>query len=60
MTWRHFSESCRGHRVPNMNIIGRRNLWFAISGFFIVLSLVGLAFRGLNFSIEFPSASISR
>src|SRR5262245_34768628 len=58
MTLRHFSETFRGHRVPTMNIIGRRRLWFAISGFFIVLSLVGLAFRGLNFSIEFTGGAL--
>jgi preprotein translocase subunit SecF len=58
MTWRHLSETFRGHRVPTMNIIGRRNMWFAISGAFIVLSLVGLAFRGLNFSIEFTGGAL--
>jgi len=47
----------RGHRVPNMNLIGRRNVWFALSGTFIVLSLVGLFARGLNFSIEFKGGS---
>jgi len=47
----------RGHRVPNLNLIGRRNWWFAMSGTFVVLSLVGLFFRGLNFSIEFKGGS---
>src|SRR5439155_5376220 len=47
----------RGHRVPNMNLSGRRNVWFALSGTFIVLSLVGLFARGLNFSIEFKGGS---
>jgi len=47
----------RGHRVPNLNLIGRRNWWFALSGTFILLSLVGLFVRGLNFSIEFKGGS---
>src|SRR5438128_7209837 len=47
----------RGHRVPSINLIGRRNWWFALSGTFILLSLVGLFVRGLNFSIEFKGGS---
>src|SRR2546430_15353894 len=47
----------RGHRVPSVNLIGRRNWWFALSGTFILLSLVGLFVRGLNFSIEFKGGS---
>src|SRR5437867_899848 len=47
----------RGHRVPNLNLIGRRNWWFVLSGTFILLSLVGLVVRGLNFSIEFKGGS---
>ena len=47
----------RGHRVPNLNLIGRRNWWFALSGTFILLSLIGLFVRGLNFSIEFKGGS---
>jgi preprotein translocase subunit SecF len=47
----------RGHRVPNLNLIGRRTWWFTLSGTFILLSLVGLFLRGLNFSIEFKGGS---
>src|SRR5207249_4888448 len=47
----------RGHRVPNLNLISRRNWWFALSGTFLLLSLVGLFVRGLNFSIEFKGGS---
>jgi len=47
----------RGHRVPNLNLIGRRTWWFALSGTFILLSMVGLFVRGLNFSIEFKGGS---
>jgi preprotein translocase subunit SecF len=48
----------RGHRVPHLNIVGRRNWWFALSGFVILLSLIGLFVRGLNFSIEFNGGSL--
>jgi preprotein translocase subunit SecF len=48
----------RGHRVPNLNLIERKYWWFALSGFFIVLSLVGLIARGLNFSIEFKGGTL--
>ena len=46
--------------MPNIDFIGRRNVWFVLSGFFILLSLVGLIFRGLNFSIEFTGGSLLR
>jgi preprotein translocase subunit SecF len=48
----------RGHRVPHLNIVGRRNWWFALSGFVILLSLIGFFVRGLNFSIEFNGGSL--
>jgi preprotein translocase subunit SecF len=48
----------RGHEVPHVNIIGRTRLWFALSGFFILLSVLGLAVRGLNFSIDFSGGSL--
>jgi preprotein translocase SecF subunit len=58
---RNFREAIatfRGHRVPHLNIIAHRYWWFALSGFFIALSLVGLFARGLNFSIEFKGGSL--
>jgi preprotein translocase subunit SecF len=48
----------RGHHIPNIDFIGRKRIWFALSGFFIVLSLVGLFARGLNFSIAFKGGSL--
>ena len=48
----------RGHRVPHMNIVGRKTWWFALSGVLIVISLVGLFARSLNFSIAFTGGSL--
>jgi preprotein translocase subunit SecF len=48
----------RGHRVPNIDFTGRKKWWFALSGLFIVASLVGLFARGLNFSIEFKGGAL--
>ena len=43
----------RGEIVPEMRLIERRNLWFAISGALVVISLVSLALGRLEFSIDF-------
>ncbi len=48
----------RGHDIPNIDFLGRRKWWFALSGTFIVLSLVGLFARGLNFSIDFKGGAL--
>jgi preprotein translocase subunit SecF len=51
-------EKFRGHEVPHMNLIARKKWWFALSGFFVILSVIGLAVRGLNFSIDFEGGSL--
>jgi preprotein translocase subunit SecF len=48
----------RGHRVPNIDFMGRKKWWFALSGAFVIVSLVGLFARGLNFSIEFKGGAL--
>jgi preprotein translocase subunit SecF len=58
MNLRDSISTFRGHRVPELDLIARRNWWFALSGLFIVLSLTGLVARGLNFSIEFKGGSL--
>jgi preprotein translocase subunit SecF len=58
MKVREAVSTFRGHRVPNFNIIGRRWRWFGLSGLFIILSLVGMFARGLNFSIDFKGGSV--
>jgi preprotein translocase subunit SecF len=47
----------RGHTVPHFRIIEHRNRWFAASGIVILLSLFGLFFRGLNYSIDFEGGA---
>jgi preprotein translocase subunit SecF len=37
----------------SFNIVGRRNLWYAIAAVLLVLSLFGIFVKGLNFGIEF-------
>jgi preprotein translocase subunit SecF len=57
MNVRRAISTFRGNRVPHFDIIGRRRFWFALSGFFIVLSILGLVVRGLNFSIAFKGGA---
>jgi preprotein translocase subunit SecF len=48
----------RGHDDFHLDIIGKRRIWFALSGVIIVLSLGGLFFRNLNYSIDFKGGAI--
>lgn len=57
MNLRTALSTFRGHRVPHVDFIGRRNYWFALSGVLIALSLFGLFYRGLNFSIAFTGGA---
>jgi preprotein translocase subunit SecF len=50
---KHAIATYRGHTVPHFRIIERRRLWFALSGFVIVLSLLGIFVRHFNLSIDF-------
>jgi preprotein translocase subunit SecF len=58
VTVREAVANFRGHREPRFRIIERKRFWFMLSGAFIVLSLIGLAVRGLNFSIDFKGGSL--
>ncbi|MGH2677506.1 MAG: protein translocase subunit SecF [Actinomycetota bacterium] len=48
----------RGQREFHMDIVGKRRIWFAISGTVIVISLLALAFRGLNLGIDFEGGAL--
>jgi preprotein translocase subunit SecF len=42
----------------SFNFVGRQKLWYRISGFILVISIVALIFRGLDFSVEFKGGSL--
>jgi preprotein translocase subunit SecF len=41
-----------------MNLVGRKRLWFALSGLAIVVSVIGLLGPGLNLGIDFRGGTI--
>ncbi len=53
----HALETYRGHTIPHFPFIERRNVWFALSGALIALSLVGLLASRLNYSIDFDGGA---
>jgi preprotein translocase subunit SecF len=57
MTFRHAMSLYRGHEVPQLRLVDHRRWWFLFSAVLIVLSLVGLFWRGLNFSIDFEGGA---
>ncbi|MBW3578314.1 MAG: protein translocase subunit SecF [Actinobacteria bacterium] len=44
-------------RRPSFDFVGRSRLWFTVSGAIMLLSVLALAVRGLNLSIEFVGGS---
>ncbi|HEY3733128.1 MAG TPA: protein translocase subunit SecF [Streptosporangiaceae bacterium] len=42
----------------SVNFVGRRRLWYTISGAILLISIVALATRGVNFSVDFKGGSI--
>ncbi|MFO7249161.1 MAG: protein translocase subunit SecF [Actinomycetes bacterium] len=43
---------------PDLDILGRRRLWYGLSLALLVLSLAGLLGRGLNLGVEFTGGSV--
>jgi preprotein translocase subunit SecF len=41
----------------SVNFVGRRKLWYTISGCILVISIAALLFRGLDYSIDFKGGS---
>jgi preprotein translocase subunit SecF len=57
MNWRHAVDTYRGHTIPHFKLVEHRHTWYAFSGVLILLSLVGLFWRGLNYSIDFEGGA---
>jgi preprotein translocase subunit SecF len=57
MNWQRVVDTYRGHTVPHFKLVEHRNWWFAASAVVIVISLVGLVFVRLNYSIDFTGGA---
>jgi preprotein translocase subunit SecF len=57
MNLRQAVAAFRGQREPHFRIIEHRRWWFLLSLAVITLSIVGLAVRHLNLSIDFEGGS---
>jgi preprotein translocase subunit SecF len=42
----------------NINFVGRRRLWYIISGVVILICIASLVFRGLNLGVEFKGGTV--
>jgi preprotein translocase subunit SecF len=42
----------------SFDFVSRKKLWYTISGLILVISIVALAFRGLNYSVDFKGGSL--
>ena len=42
----------------SINFVGRQKLWYTISGCILVIAIVALLVRGLNFSVDFKGGSL--
>jgi preprotein translocase subunit SecF len=42
----------------SFDFVGRKKLWYAISGLILVICIAALAFRGLNYSVEFKGGDL--
>jgi preprotein translocase subunit SecF len=58
MSVRHGIQLFRGEREFHMDIVGKRRVWFTISGALLVVSALALWLRGLNLSIDFEGGAL--
>jgi preprotein translocase subunit SecF len=42
----------------SFDFVNRQKVWYTISGLILVISIVALAFRGLNYSVDFKGGSL--
>ncbi|HJW63946.1 MAG TPA: protein translocase subunit SecF, partial [Actinomycetes bacterium] len=48
------------HGETSFDFVGRRRLWFTISGVLVLVSLISLVVPGLNFGIDFKGGAVFR
>jgi len=48
----------RGQREFHLELVGRRRVWFLLSGVVVLVSVVGLLTRGLNLGIDFRGGAL--
>ena len=48
------------HGETSFDVVGRRRLWFGISGALVLISLASLVVPGLNFGIDFKGGAVFR
>jgi len=48
------------HGETSFDFVGRRRLWFGISGLLVLISLASLVVPGLNFGIDFKGGAVFR
>ncbi|MET0227815.1 MAG: protein translocase subunit SecF, partial [Actinomycetes bacterium] len=48
------------HGETSFDFVGRRRLWFTVSGLLVLISLVSLVVPGLNFGIDFKGGAVFR
>jgi preprotein translocase subunit SecF len=58
MSVRRALDTFRGYRHPEFHIIQQRRRWAIVSGVVIAISLLGLFWRGLNYSIDFTGGTL--
>src|SRR5258708_37311611 len=42
----------------SVDFVGRRRLWYAISGLILLISIVAVLVRGLSFSVDFKGGAV--
>ena len=58
MSLRRALDTFRGYRHPEFHIVQQRRRWAIVSGVVIAVCLLGLFWRGLNYSIDFTGGTL--
>ena len=57
MRLREMLDVYRGYRIPRFQLIEHKRRWFVFSGILIALSIIGLVFIRMTFSIDFKGGA---